>query len=128
MEIGVVPDCCRCIRVGQGGTAQAKQGKTQKVPAGLDGGRHAAITPGMWRDAYECGVTLMNAWTISPGVRRGARRNGKDVALQQPGKQLSARNSFPGGVEGQSSPISTSRETNYGTNDSGGHTSASDRT
>src|SRR6266404_4933606 len=45
----------------------------------------------------------MNAWTISPGVRRGARRNGKDVALQKPGKQLSARNSFPGSVEGQSS-------------------------
>ena len=33
----------------------------------------------------------------------GARRNGKDVALQKPGKQLSARNSFPGSVEGQSS-------------------------
>ena len=57
-----------------------------------------------------------------------ARRNGKDVALQKPGKQLSARNSFSGNVEGQSSPISTSRETNYGTNDSGGHTSASDHT
>src|SRR6516165_6778915 len=26
-QIGVVPDCCRRIRVGQGGTAQAKQGK-----------------------------------------------------------------------------------------------------
>src|SRR5262245_3797520 len=29
MEIGVVPDCCRSIRVGQGGTAPAKPGKTQ---------------------------------------------------------------------------------------------------
>jgi hypothetical protein len=27
MQIGVVPDCCRRIRVGQGGTSQAKQGK-----------------------------------------------------------------------------------------------------
>jgi hypothetical protein len=26
-QIGVVPDCCRRIRVGQGGTIQAKQGK-----------------------------------------------------------------------------------------------------
>jgi hypothetical protein len=27
MQFGVVPDCCRRIRVGQGGTSQAKQGK-----------------------------------------------------------------------------------------------------
>src|SRR5215472_18433188 len=35
-QIGVVPDCCRCIRVGQGGTVQAKQAKTpMSIPTDL---------------------------------------------------------------------------------------------
>src|SRR6516164_1107817 len=35
-QIGVVPDCCRCIRVGQGGTLQAKQAKTpMSIPTDL---------------------------------------------------------------------------------------------
>src|SRR5215469_1068232 len=35
-QIGVVPDCCRCIRVGQGGTVQAKQAKTSmSIPTDL---------------------------------------------------------------------------------------------